>query len=491
MKVLDVPDSLAPLAQAISAVASHVLAFQNAGQAGDVVDFPTAERELMALVAALEGACTAQMLKSLDPVAPRVEVDGQIYRRMNNPNAESTYFGLRSAFRVERALYRLQGERNGPTIVPMELRAGIVEGLLTPAAAEGLATLGQTMPSREASETSKRLGVLPYSRSEHFRAAVAVGTRWGELRELYEESLVETMVIPTQATSVSVSVDRASMPMREPRPLTERDIERGIKNPISVNFRMAFCCVLTLYDAQGAPLECIRYAHVPSDGAEDMVSVLRGDLAILLERRPDLRVVALADGAKDMQSILKQATAGHDVVATLVDFWHLLEKLGKACTAVDEDAKVLLPTFRAMLLHSDTGIDRIAAQLAGWDTRYVTEDQDNPLQLPPRPEALHHAMTYLTNNAEQMRYASVYQAGLPIGSGTVEATAKTLFETRMRRPGCRWIESGAQPILALRALATSSTSRWDQAMAHVVGSYTSQITLLGPKGAHVAGEGIH
>ena len=368
----------------------------------------------------------------------------------------------------------------------MELRGAIVEGLLTPAAAEGLATLGQTMPSREASETSKRLGVLPYSRSEHFRAAVQVGKRWGELREIYEDSLVETMGIPPEATSVSVSVDRASMPMREPRPLTEQDIERGIKNPISVVFRMAFCCVLTLYDAQGDPLESIRYAHVPSHGAEDMVTVLRNDLAILLKRRPDLRVVALADGAKDMQSILKQATVGHDVVATLVDFWHLLEKLGKACSAVNEDTKVRVPAFRAMLLESDAGIDLIAAQLSEWATRYVTESQENPLQLPIRPEALHNAITYLANNSAGMRYASVHQAGLPIGSGTVEATAKTLFETRMRRPGCRWIEAGAQPILALRALATSSASRWDKVMEHVVESYTSHIKLLGPKETRTA-----
>ncbi len=256
-----------------------------------------------------------------------------------------------------------------------------------------------------------------------------------------------------------------------------------MKKPISVNLRMAFCSVLTLYDADGEPLDCIRYAHVPSDGAEDMKTVLREDLAILMKRRPDLQVVALADGAADMQSILDHVTANHDVVATLVDFWHLLEKLGAACTAVEEESKTFLPKFRAMLLHSDKGVERIAAQLAAWATRYVTEDEDNPNGLPLRPEGLHNAITYLANNAERMRYASVHRAGLPIGSGTVEATAKTIIGTRMRRPGCRWIESGAQPILALRALGTSSASRWDKVMGHVVSSYTMPVTPLGPKSA--------
>ncbi len=478
MAMLEIPDEVVPVVQA---VLDHVLTFERAGRQGGVVDFGGAEAKLMTLIAAMEGCFTGRMLKSLDPDAPRVLVGGRVYRRMNNPNSEAAYFGMRSAFRVDRALYRLEGDRNGPTIVPMELRAGIVEGLLTPAAAQGVAALGQAMPSREASETSECLGVLPYSRSEHFRAAVQVGKRWGELREWYEDSLIETMELPPETASVSVSVDRASIPMAEPRPLTEEDIKRGVKKPISVNLRMAFCSVLTLYNAEGEPLDCIRYAHVPSDGAEDMKTVLREDLAILMKRRPDLQVVALADGAADMQSILDHVTAGQDVVATLVDLWHLLEKLGKACTAVGEGSKTFVPKFRAMLLHSDTGVERIAAQLAAWATRYVTEGEDNPHALPLRPEGLHNAITYVTNNAQRMRYASVHRAGLPIGSGTVEATAKTIIETRMRRAGCRWIESGAQPILALRALWTSSSSRWGKVMEHVVSSYTMHVTPLGPK----------
>ena len=81
-----------------------------------------------------------------------------------------------------------------------------------------------------------------------------------------------------------------------------------------------------------------------------------------------------------------------------------------------------------------------------------------------------------------MRYATVHRAGLPIGRGTVEASGKTIIGTRMRRPGCRWLESGAQPILALRALATSSTERWERVMEHVVASYTAHVTPLAAAG---------
>ena len=179
MALVEVPDALAP---ALEAVLAHIDEFTSRGEAGEVVDFRSDERVLMERMAALEGCATGVMLSSLDPRSPRVRVGGKTYRRMNNPNCTASYFGLRSKFRVERGIYREEGVRNGPTIVPMELRAGVVDGQLTPAAAGGIATLGQAMPSREASETSVRLGVLPYSRSEHFRAAVRVGKRWGDFR---------------------------------------------------------------------------------------------------------------------------------------------------------------------------------------------------------------------------------------------------------------------------------------------------------------------
>ena len=466
MPTVEVPEEIMVL---LRPIIDHVEDFGKRGRAGGAVDFASDEVELMKRVAAFETGCVGRMLGSLDPTAPRVEVNGRTYRRMNNPINSALYFTMRGSVRVTRGLYRDEGIRNGPTVVPMELRAGVVEGLLTPATARGIAAVGQAVPSREGETMCTRLGVLPYSRSEFFRSAVDVGTRWGELRESWEDDLAKRMDLPLETTALSVSVDRVSLPMAEARSLTADDVKKGIQNPIAVVFRMAFSAVITTYDGSGTPLGCIRYAHVPSSGAAEVEDALREDVNILLGRRSDLLLVTLADGAPEMQSILSRATAGRKLTASLVDFWHVLEKLGEAATAAAEDAKKTVPRFRRMLLDNDGGIDDIEVEVNTWAMRYEPEEV---------PEPIHAAITYIANNRERMRYATTHRAGLPIGSGTVEATGKTIVETRMRRAGSRWEEPGAQPILALRALSTSTGTRWADALGHVVTSYKATVKPL-------------
>lgn len=74
------------------------------------------------------------------------------------------------------------------------------------------------------------------------------------------------------------------------------------------------------------------------------------------------------------------------------------------------------------------------------------------------PDSVRQAIGYLWNNRRRMDYAAYRQAGLPIGSGTVESAAKTLVQQRMKQAGMRWSRTGAQSMLALRARLLSH--RW-------------------------------
>ena len=60
-----------------------------------------------------------------------------------------------------------------------------------------------------------------------------------------------------------------------------------------------------------------------------------------------------------------------------------------------------------------------------------------------------------------MHYADYLRRGLPIASGVIEATCKTLVTQRMKRSGMAWTPSGGQAILTLRSLIQSD--RWQPA----------------------------
>jgi Uncharacterised protein family (UPF0236) len=62
---------------------------------------------------------------------------------------------------------------------------------------------------------------------------------------------------------------------------------------------------------------------------------------------------------------------------------------------------------------------------------------------------------YLRTNAARMDYPAFKEQGLPIGSGAVESSAKHLVQSRLKRPGARWSNSGAESILALRCRIAS------------------------------------
>ena len=447
----------ADLAGALAAFGDIVRKLVAGLRCGDVA-FAEAEVELLSAIQGLGCFCARELARAVVPYCEFLEVEGDRYGRLKG-STMGHYRGLHGGFSLKRRHFRKLGEHNGPTIDPVAVCAGMVEETHTPAAAVAAAHLLQLAPSREGAELAESFGVMPWSRSNLLRCGVAVGRRWHAIRAEAETVLADEFEVPEDAVAVSAAVDRVSLPMSEERERTASDVAKGIKRPVTVAFRMAYCAVWTLHDAGGRSLHSVRYAWLPTEGKSGCIDVLASDLRSLHRSRPDLQIVTLADGAPEMHSILDQAVDGLPVTAQLVDYWHLVEKLGAAAKAMDLQDESPLSRWKGLLLDSDTAIDEFDAELIAW----------KGARQGPLPEVVHNALTYIENQRERLRYATARASKLPIGSGHVEATCKTIVTTRMQQPGARWKTEGARAVLHLRALATSS--RWREAMSLVTSSY--------------------
>lgn len=451
----EIPESCKALAGPIRAMIDEVAAnCRRASGDGAALDYARIEQTLRELAAGVERGANEAVLASVMIDAPAIRVGGAVYSPVCR--SKGRYKTQAGVVELERPLYREMGVRNGPTIDPIGVRIGAVLDGWLPGTAIAMAYLMQQGTSREAAKAFNQLGRLPYSRSSFERIPHEVGADLAALRADIEEDLIAAFVVPPEAASVSASIDRVSVPMEEPRARPRgRPAKNAPKNPVSRQFRMAYCATLTLHDESGASIHTIRTGRMPQGDAASLADALGSDVIALREQRPDLEVVRLADGAHEMWNLLESGLddASLGVTGTsLVDFWHLAEKLSAAAEVLDGDAEERMKRWRHLLL------DRIGgASLVLADLRLA-----NPCRPCRADDPVYAAITYIENHVDRMHYARARRMGLPIGSGNVEATCKSLVQLRMKRPGARWKERTGDHVLQLRAIALSD--RWDDAM---------------------------
>lgn len=467
--MLEVEPEYQGLVDAFKQLLERVRERRKAAAGGSEGDYGQVEQELSQGAAALERAAHEAVLSALDIDAPQVVVAGQAYRRVLR--SIGSYYTMAGAVSLPRTLYRKVSERHGPTVDAISLRAGVVGDGWLPQTAAAMAWECQRAPSREAEAASAMWQRLPYSRCAFERVTHLVGEHYGHKRESVERLLVETMAIPEGAHSVSVSLDRVSIPMEEPRPEPQRSPEqepqksskrKAPKRYVQRVFRMAYAATVTLHDATGKALSTLRYGRMPQGDIDGLCTALCDDVMTLLRRCPSLLVILLCDGAKELWNRLGAEFTEPSIgrpVHRLVDLWHLLEKLGSAARLLygETECASALTKWRLSLLNDENAVEQILRTLKDSAKESVRIGDSRPV---------HEAITYLENHREDMRYKEARVLGLPVGSGNVEATCKSLFEVRLKRPGCRWKQDTGSHIVDLRALSLSD--RFPQAIAHTL-----------------------
>ncbi|WIG95737.1 ISKra4 family transposase [Myxococcus sp. SDU36] len=463
---LDVPEEVAQLLKRMEAKLRREA---KEGQSFGEVDPDGALEAIDEAAEALQRDAKRRLLRGYDVDEPRLHLAGQVHARVGRYTA--TYKTRQGPVEIERSLYRQVGVRNGPTVDTVSMRAGCVADGWLPEAAVPMAYLLARGTSREAQATARQLSVLPYCRASFERVGHEVGGLYGHQRPRVEAALAEALQSPGGTHSVSVSMDRVAVPMQEPkkRPVG-RPRQGAPKRPVDVVWRMAYAACLTFHDAHGEALGTFRYGRMPQGDCRALAERLARDVHALVSRQPALHVIVLTDGAPELHALLDEALAAHapaaDEVVRLVDFWHLMEKLGSAALVVagQPHASVLCEKWKLSLLNTPGAVWTIASALHASGKRDIVLADRRPV---------HEALTYLENHGERMHYAEARGLGLPIGSGNVEATCKSLVALRMKRPGARWKEASGQHILDLRALVLSD--RWDSAMNLTLASQRAEV----------------
>lgn len=455
--IVRIPARHKGLAQTVRAFVEHVIAFETEAPRQRGVDYLAHERVLAVDAAAIEREGHAVSLSALDVDAERIRINGVPHVRVlrGEPADYKTRVG---PVAVARSLFRAVGKRNAATVNTVTLRCGAIEDEWLPGTASAMAHRLARGPSREAEAASVSEGTLPYSHSSFERIGHAVGRRMGDNRVDIEEAHVSEMTIPKEAVSVSVALDRISMPMEEPRPKPRgRPRTDAPKRPIEIAYRMAWTGTVTLHDAQGDALDTIRYGRMPHEDGELLAEALASDALALVQRCRRLRVVTLGDGADDVQTLLAKhvdEASFRRMITRLIDFWHVIEKLGEALVLMENDAasrKTRLAEWRLRLCTRRDANSTILDELRA----------SNKENLANKECPVHAAITYMTNQGHLMGFVAARREGLPIGSGNVEATGKSLFALRMKRAGARWkTETGADVVIMRAHLLTN---RWDRA----------------------------
>lgn len=451
--IVEVPEECNALAEVIRSVAGWMSQeVRKARNLGRTVEFRGLEDASAAHANAFERAMLEGLLRAVAVDAEKIVVDGETYARAVEGTGE--YHSLAGTVSVPRWLYRKTTERNGPTFDPIAARVGALDGGWLRSTAEAIARALQEMPTRPAQALAESMKRLPYSRTSFEHVGHLVGARVvGALPEV-EDGAGQLLVaaLDDRVKSASFAVDRVAMPMEESKPRPAGRPKKGApKKPIDRVFRMAYCGVVTLHDDKGEALHCQRYGRMPSDDASEMMLGIGEDLSALLRARPDLQIAALADGAHEMWTLIgvtaEVIEADHGrTPRNYVDFWHLVEKLAPAAAAIhgEEGGSRVLARWRTRLLNIHGAAAEIRQELIA-----SGRSTDRP------GNAVHEAITYLTNHADRFGYAAARAVGLPIASGAVEATCKTIVSVRMKRSGARWKEDTGRHVLLLRVLAQS------------------------------------
>lgn len=457
------------------------------------VDLVEQEARVQQIANCIARGMMSEVLAHADVKAPEVCVNGVLWG--NRRELETTYTTKFGDVRTPRGVYQHAG--GGPVMVPLEVRLGIVEGRYTPAVARVMTRARASLPAAEAEALLKEAGVAMVSASTLHRVPKALAARYETMRQQINEQLRETEVVPDDAVTVQVALDGVMVPqdgeLAKPRgrktdsPKAPRHETRY--GPVNAHgpanddgeagrsWHEGSVGTIAYFDKAGERLHTVYLARMPESKMATLTDDLEQELSHVLAQRPDLDICFASDGDHHQWEVLEGMAlrlprTAVGLVLYMLDFFHAAEYLTEAAELVygtdSPDAHATAAEWRETLKRAEGGAERVLKSL-----RYHRD------QLPKgkKRERMQGIIDYLANNknADRLDYAYARALNKPIGTGIVEAAAKTVVNVPMKRAGARFDQHGGQTVMTFRAAVLSD--RFGRLSAVLERSYRATVSV--------------
>ena len=147
-------------------------------------------------------------------------------------------------------------------------------------------------------------------------------------------------------------------------------------------------------------------------------------------------VHGVGDGAKWIYEQGEKIAGSH--FSYTIDQPHLCEYFTEAVRAWQEETREEVQRLKKLADEGKIGD--------------IVKELQSKLEEYPSHEGLSSCLRYINNRPGQFEYDKVRAKELPVGSGKVESTHRSLMQKRLKKPGTWWLKNNADKMADLRTL---------------------------------------
>jgi len=441
---------------------------QNNPECFDRLDEETFHTVTSAIMNACQSAGKAGLemyLNQNDTRSPAIVKNGKTYRYKGV--SRNDILTLMGNISVKRTMY-YDEHNGGEYLFPLDNALGLCkDDFATLETREMILYASSCCIPKELEQLLKKFSMCKPSRTAIQNIINKDGRCMEDLREEIADTILSNHQIPAQTKAVVTSLDGVNVLLNEPgKKKGRKNLRPGTNatNESPTSYHNAMVGSVSFYgtDTDNDPLRysSIYTARMPEEKSltfkydfERMLADMQHKIAAY--DKPVSKIL-LTDGHLMIKGFARQSSILKEF-EPLIDFFHTAEHLSKAAEAMygqkTDKAQWWYWKWYKALKKKDTAAHSIVRLMKSYKLRHKLSAK--------RIKDLKTEITFFSKNKHLMKYAEFKQRGLPIGSGPIEAAAKSIVKQRMCRSGMRWSREKGQYVLTVRAMVKSDY--WDQA----------------------------